>query len=102
MGNIYRKKIVLPLGTISYIKTLMSMKNSMEEDDTISHTAVFDNGFEMDIKLCGADDDYPWAEAVLFDENGGELCHTDVEEEYFGVWELEYDGDTYIAEIGGE
>lgn len=97
----YNRKIVLPHSTVSYIKMLLHMKDGMGEDDTISHTAVFDNGIEMDIKLCGADDDYPWTEAVLF-ENGCELCHTDVEDEYFGVWEIEYNGDTYIVEIGEE
>ena len=101
MGNIYRRKIALPHSTVSYIDMLLHIKDGMGEDDTISHTAVFDNGIEIDIKLCGADDDYPWTEAVLF-KNGSEVCYTGVEDEYFGVWEIEYNGDTYIVEIGEE
>lgn len=66
------------------------------EDNTISVTAVFPDGIEMDIKCCGCNNDPSWTEAVLF-QNGSELCHTDVEEEFFGPWALDYNGRRYIA-----
>lgn len=68
----------------------------MGEDDTISTTVVFPNGMEMDIKLCGAKDDYPWTEAVLFN-HGSEVCCTDVHDKFFGVWELSNDDNEYIV-----
>lgn len=68
----------------------------MGEDDMLSVTVVFPNGIEMDIKLCGARDDYPWTEAVLFD-HGSEVCCTDVSNEFFGIWELSDDNNEYVA-----
>lgn len=60
-------------------------------------TAKFPDGYEMDIKCCGCQDDSSWTEAVLFDAQGHELCCTDVEDEFVGEWELEYCGTRYIA-----
>lgn len=62
------------------------------EDNTIIETASFPNGYEMDIKCCGARDSCSWAEAVLFrPANGGgfqECACSDVAEEFLGEWEL--------------
>lgn len=66
------------------------------EDSTISVTAVFPDGMEMDVKCCGCNDDPSWTEAVLF-QDGSEVCCTDVEEEFLGPWELDYEGRRYIA-----
>ena len=33
-------------------------------------TARFDDGYEMDVKLCGCQDEAPWTEAVLFGKPG--------------------------------
>lgn len=68
----------------------------MGEDDTISTTVVFPDGMEMDVKLCGARDDYPWTEAVLFN-HGSEVCCTEVYDEFFGVWELSDDDNEYVV-----
>lgn len=67
------------------------------EDDTIIHTAVFPDGKQMDIKCCGAQDESSWTEAVLFDRNGCELCHSEVCDGYDGEWELEYRSRRYVA-----
>ena len=64
------------------------------EDDTISKTAIFPNGFEMDIKCCGSDDGPSWTEAVLF-ENGHERCCSEPDYEILGEWILECDGISY-------
>ena len=53
----------------------------------------------MDIKICGADATEPWTEAVLFNENGGECCCTDVDEEFFGEWQIEYNGNDYYVDV---
>ena len=67
------------------------------EDDTISHTVVFSDGKQMDVKCCGAQDECSWTEAVLFDENGRELCCSEVSDHYDGTWELEYKGRRYVV-----
>ena len=70
----------------------------LTEDDTLIWTASFEDGFEMDIKLCGADEEVAWTEAVLF-KDGSELVCTDCADEILGEWELEYNNVTYIAYV---
>lgn len=68
------------------------------EDNTITHTARFPDGMEMDIKCCGSDDASSWAEAVLFD-HGSEVACSEVCESYLGTWTLEHDGILYVTEV---
>ena len=74
-----------------------SVSECLSEDETISYSADFDNGYEMDIKCCGVqyDPDEPsnlaWSEAVLF-HNGSEVCRTEPVDLFEGDWELS-DGD---------
>lgn len=78
----------------------LQAKNAKEfqnEDHTISHTVVFPDGKQMDVKCCGAQEDCSWTEAVLFDGNGCELCCSEVSDRYDGTWELEYQGRRYVA-----
>ena len=92
----YEKKILISQKEADYINWLLNSTSEMGEDDTISHTTKFDNGIEVDVKLCGAD--YPWTEAVMF-KNGSEVCCTEVCEDYLGEWEFEYNGDQYIVYV---
>ena len=74
------------------------------EDDTIVESVKFSNGFMMDVKCCGVqyeegNDNTSWTEAVLFDPDGAEIACTDVMDEYLGLWEIEYNGDTYAAMV---
>lgn len=88
--------------TPSLAKTIEGYLNASNEDEfqgednTISVTAVFPDGMEMDVKCCGCNNDPSWTEAVLF-QNGSEVCCTDVEEEFLGPWELDFNGCRYIA-----
>lgn len=60
---------------------------------------MFENGIEADIKLIICEgDSLPYTEGVLF-ENGNELTHTDIEDEFIGVWEFEYKNNIYIVEV---
>lgn len=68
-----------------------------DEDHTISHTVVFPDGKQMDIKCCGAQNERSWTEAVLFNQNGCELCCSEVSDRYDGIWELEYQNRRYVA-----
>lgn len=81
-----------------FIDKCLNSETMMSEDDTFSKTADFGNGIEMDIKLCGAREEKPWTEAVLFC-NGSEVCHSDVCEEFEGEWELEYNGNIYVVNV---
>lgn len=69
------------------------------EDHTISHTVVFPDGKQMDVKCCGAQEGCSWTEAVLFDQNGCELCCSEVSDRYDSTWELEYQNRRYVAII---
>ena len=73
----------------------------LSEDDTFTKTAVFSDGFEIDIKCCGSDDGAAWAEAVLF-HNGYECCCSEPEEEFLGDWVLEYNNDVFIVHVETE
>lgn len=69
------------------------------ENNTITHTAIFPDGTQMDIKCCGSQDEPSWTEAVLFDRHGCELTHTEVCEDYLGTWTLSHDGIRYVADV---
>ena len=78
----------------------LQAKNAEEfqdEDHKIIHTVVFPDGKQMDVKCCGAQEDCSWTEAVLFDENGCELCCSEVSDRYDGIWELEYQNRRYVT-----
>lgn len=108
---IFRESMVISKKEADFIKQAMEVAPQdendmiMGEDDTISNTIKFSNGYEMDIKCCGVrfEEDScntAWAEAVLFDENGCQVAYSDVEDEYFGEWKLEDDNGTiYVGEI---
>ena len=103
-----KKKVIIPASEAEMIKKFLSAQpesedQCLDEDETMSYTACFGHGIEMDIKVCGVQfeedgDNRPWTEAVLF-ENGCELCCSEPDEEFFKEWALEYEGKTYIAEV---
>ena len=96
---IYNKTLLVPLEELKTIQQLLKTgkdsNGAWTEDDIKVYTVEFDNGYFADIKVCGADEDLPWTEMVLFNKNGGECCCTDCSDEFDGEWELEYNGDVY-------
>ena len=106
----YAAKVKVPEYVASAIdrycgKDPVDEEHCLGEDSTISVTAKFEteDSMEMDIKLCGVqyregECNTPFTEAVLF-RNGSEVCHTEPAEDFFGMWEIEYDGNTYVAEV---
>lgn len=74
-----------------------------------SRTVKFEDGFEIDIKVCtnNREDGDLWSEAVLFDKNGSEYACTEVCYGIDGEWELEwfdYDSNTmheYVVTVNG-
>lgn len=112
----YRKTIEIEGAELDQIEKYLtaeptSRDECLDEDDTIIYTAVFDDGIEMDVKCCGVQyNEYDeeeleygntntaWCEAVLFD-NGSEVANEMGEDVFEGEWPIEYEGNTYIAEI---
>lgn len=83
-----------------------SIDDCLGEDETITYTAVFPDGFEIDIKCCGVqydereDTNTAWTEAVLF-HNGYE-CYSEPADDFFGEWFFEYDGNEYVVNVVSE
>lgn len=71
----------------------------LSEDETITHTVYFPDGCQMDIKCCGTDNGTAFAEAVLFNKNGGQMAYSEPEDEYLGTWTLKYNGTTYTVTV---
>ena len=96
----YEATLKVSRDTLAYIDNALADPDFMGEDDTIRKTAHFPNGYEMDIKCCGAQDDVAWTEAVLFNPDGGQVAYTDPADEFSGEWELEDDdGNTYRVNV---
>ena len=106
----FEKTIIVPKDEAEQIDRYLTIEPASEDeclgiDDTISYTADFGNGIEIDIKCCGVDFDdsqdaynTAWTEAVLF-ENGLERDSIDGECDFFGDWELEYDENEYLVHV---
>ena len=79
-------------------------EDCLGEDETIVYTAVFDNGIEVDVKCCGVqygedeETNVAWCDAVMF-KNGYEVGCSEVEDDFFGEWEFEYDGNEYVVMV---
>lgn len=121
-NHIYFKTITLPeekgkqiqddLNIMPTVPNINQLWEKYGRYYTESHTVVFPNhvspedykgDVEIDIKLCSTNFDEEldlcnplFTEAVLF-HNGCECTHTDVEDDLFGVWDLEYNNDLYLV-----
>jgi hypothetical protein len=101
-----RKTITISKKEKEIIEDLLSLtgdkiydKYGYKRDETVTKTAVFENGIEADIKLVICEgDSTPYTEGVLF-KHGSEVTHTDVEDEFVGEWEFEYEGEEYIVNV---
>lgn len=80
-------------------------KNVYPKNEGYTFSVQFDNGYCMDIKVCGVqydetnDCNLAWTEGILFNPKGGEEWCTEPSEEFLGKWELETDTDTYVVNI---
>ena len=75
------------------------------EDETITVTARFENGFQCDVKCCGVqyregESNLSWTEAVLFDKKGAEVACSEPDSRFFKTWEIEHEGDLYKVHVG--
>ncbi len=91
----------------AHIKKILDWKEGdtedshLGEDETISCSVVFGDGKEMDIKCCGTriGEGAAWTEAVLFSKDGVQLAVSECSDDFFGEWELCYDGVSYCANV---
>lgn len=67
---------------------------------SLSETATFPDGFSLDIRCCGTEDD-SFAEAILYDCEDKEVALTEPCDAFTGCWELEDEttGTTYRAHV---
>lgn len=101
--NIYVKKAQAELIKRYLFEEPTCEKDCLDEDETITYTAIFHNGMEVDIKCCGVqynegECNTAWCEAVMFC-NGSEVGCWYGEDDFFGEWWLEYDNDDYIINV---
>ena len=78
-----------------------SLDGGKGKEPTYTWTAKFQDGTEVDVKVCDAEEEGggAWSEAVLFDENGCELSCTEPDDTLAGDWYL-FDGDDmYIVHV---
>ena len=99
----YKKTIFVSEQDAKTIEKYLAGEEFQHEDNTISFTASFDDGHEVDVKCCGAcldeDEKHPsWTEAVLFNK-GCEVCCSAPCDSFFGEWELNYGGNTYSVSV---
>lgn len=66
-------------------------EETLHEDETVTITAGFPNGVQMDIKCCGVqfnedEDNSAWTEAVLFAPDGYEISCSEPADTFTGEW----------------
>ena len=97
---LYSEKLYIRQSKLNDINRALNEAGHMGEDDTYTETVTFSNGYQMDIKCCGTQDDVAWTEAVLFNEHGVQISFTEPSDEYDGEWELEdNDGNQYHVDV---
>lgn len=103
MTTLYEEVYKVDKDFADFVKKALSTQPKTEddmvmgEDDTKSITVTFSDGYSMDIKICGVKfeegaDNRPWCEAVLFNEEGGEVACSEVSDKFFGDWGFAVDG----------
>lgn len=104
----YKKTILIDNNLSERINKYLTVEPENEseclnENTTITHTVSFSDDTEVDIKCCGVqykenESNLAWTEAVLV-KNGSVVAFTDPQDEYLGLWKIEYDNNTYIVDV---
>lgn len=105
--TIHKTTVEISKDRFDKINKLLSMtgneiydKYGMKAGETITHTAEFDDGCFMDIKLVICDgDDKPYTEAVLFDPKGNEVICSEPWDDYDGLWIIGHGNWSYEVEV---
>ena len=101
----YTKEIKISKKLADEIDNLLTYGDrNFGEDYTIVKTAVFDDGYEVDIKCCGVqweddnEDNTAWTETVLF-HNGSEVVCANPSEQFDGEWVLSTGENEYVVNV---
>lgn len=105
--TIMKRELILSKKNADFYGKLMGMtgkqiydKYGYKRDETFIHTAKFENGFEVDIKLVICDEDeYPYVEAVLFENGHERACSDGTGDSMLGEWNLSYNGTEYEVDV---
>ncbi len=100
--------LMIPPKTVDFIEKRLreeprTEEECMGEDETLSYTAAFPDGYEMDIKLCGVQfcegvSNLPYTEAVLF-HHGSEVCCSEPDDSFLGTWTLNDHDEEYNVTV---
>lgn len=107
---IYRETIVVENKTAAFINNALTVEPICEddcfgEDEKISFTATFSNGFQADVECIGVQYEEggcntAWTQAVLFNPDGGEENSTPPDSSFFDEWWLtDNDGNEYCINV---
>lgn len=95
--------IRIPKTEAKELQTLLSGNSPCEKSgDTIqTFTGSFENGYEVDIKVCNCSDRFgaPWVDAVLFDNNGSEILCLDVRDTLLGEYIFNDGIEVYVVNV---
>lgn len=105
--TIHKTTVEISKQRFDKINKLLSMtgneiydKYGMKRDETITHTAEFDDGCFMDIKLVICDgEEKPYTEAVLYNSDGKEVDVSGPWDDYDGLWSIGHGDWSYEVEV---
>lgn len=89
-SRVLEKTIYISETCAKTIEKYLRGKELQGMGESLSETATFPDGFDMDIRCCGTEDD-SFTEAVLYDSEGKEVALTEPCDAFTGCWELEDD-----------
>lgn len=105
----YMKKIKISDEMKTGLKALLETEPETEsdcfgEDESITYSATFQDGCRMCVDICGVQyeegsSNLPYTQAVLYDQTGNQLSYTEPSDGIDGPWELEANGNTYVAVV---
>lgn len=103
----YKETVMMTRKKAMYINELLNTPGSMiytkyglRFGDAIEHTVVFPDGVQAVIRLViGTEEDYPYTEGVLLDEDDNELSRTEPENKYACLWMMDHNDTTYFVDI---
>lgn len=103
MAN-YRAQIKIDTNTAEKVSKALGQTGVLKECESLIRSAYFKAGdFVIDVKCVGCSEEPAYTEAVLMKrtEDGAysEVACSEVGDEFEGPWSLEYDGDTYTADV---
>lgn len=103
---IHESGIAISQEKVDFINRLLTLTGDeiyslygFKRDETITEYVYFDDGSMAEIRLIICEDDKPYTEGILH-QNDREVCVTDPDDEFVCAWDFENDnGDKYIAKV---